>query len=179
VTYQFVPAESQVTYEVGEVFLDQGNAFNVAIGVTQQISGTVQVDFNQPKNSSLSTVTVDISQFQSDSARRDRAIRERFLESASFPIATFVPDKIEGLPDAVQEGVDYVLKVTGNLTIREVTKPASFDVTVRLEGGALQGQANTTILMSDYGFGPIDLLGTLKTEDEVKVSLQFVARPVV
>jgi hypothetical protein len=30
--------------------------------------------------------------------------------------------------------------------------------------------------MSEYGFGPIDILGILKTEDEVKVTIDFVAR---
>jgi hypothetical protein len=31
--------------------------------------------------------------------------------------------------------------------------------------------------MSDFGFGPIDIAGILKTEDEAKVTLNFVARP--
>jgi hypothetical protein len=29
--------------------------------------------------------------------------------------------------------------------------------------------------MSDFGFGPIDILGMLKTEDEVKILVEFTA----
>jgi polyisoprenoid-binding protein YceI len=65
----------------------------------------------------------------------------------------------------------------GDLTIRETTKPAAFDARVRLQDGALTGQAVTTILMSDYGFGPIDILDMLKTEDQVKITVDLVAQP--
>jgi hypothetical protein len=31
--------------------------------------------------------------------------------------------------------------------------------------------------MSDFGVGPITLAGMLQTQDDVKLSMQFVARP--
>jgi hypothetical protein len=31
--------------------------------------------------------------------------------------------------------------------------------------------------MSDYGFGPIEVVGILGTEDEVKVTIAFKAQP--
>jgi hypothetical protein len=49
-------------------------------------------------------------------------------------------------------------------------------VTARIEGDTLVGTATTTILMSEYGVGPITLAGILGTEDEVKITLTFVAR---
>jgi hypothetical protein len=39
VTYKIVPGESQLQYEVGEVFIDENNRFAVAIGVTPQVAG--------------------------------------------------------------------------------------------------------------------------------------------
>ena len=68
--------------------------------------------------------------------------------------------------------------VTGDLTIREATLPATFDVQASLNEGILGGQATTTILMSDFGVGPIRMAGVLGTEDEVKISFNFVAHPV-
>lgn len=177
VAFRIIPAESQVSYEVGEVFLNQGNAFKVAVGVTRGVDGAIDVDYDNPQNSKLGTITVDISQFKSDSGRRDGAIRDRFLESARYPNAVFVPAQIDGLPESIQEGMDYPLKVTGDLTVREVTRPVTFEFNVRLEGDQLSGQGTTMILMSDYGFGPINILNTLKTEDEVKMNIQFIARP--
>ena len=63
------------------------------------------------------------------------------------------------------------------MTIRDVTKPATFDVTLVGNGDTISGEATTTILMSDYGFGPISIAGILNTEDEVNVKVVFVARP--
>jgi polyisoprenoid-binding protein YceI len=162
---------------VAEVFINENNRLNVAIGVTSQIAGEITIDLNNPQNSHLGTITADISQFKSDSSRRDNAIRTRFLESARYPTVTFVPAQIEGLPASYQEGQEIALKISGDLTIRQTTRPVAFTVTVKLEGNTLSGQATTTILMSDFGFGPISIAGILKTEDQVKVTLRFVARP--
>jgi polyisoprenoid-binding protein YceI len=177
VTYKIIPGESQLQYEVGEVFIDENNRFAVAIGVTPQVAGEISLDLAAPQNSSLGTFTADISQFQSDSGRRDNAIRGRYLESERYPTVTFVPTSVEGLPESYQEGQDIPLKITGDLTIREKTLPATFDAVVRLEGNQLTGQATTTILMSDFEFGPISIAGILKTEDEAKITLKIVARP--
>lgn len=176
VTYRIVPEESRVTYEVNETFLE-GNRLGTAVGVTRGIDGTLQVDLANPQNSRLDTITIDISQFVSDSSRRDNAIRGRYLESGRFPLAVFQATGIEGLPTTVEEGVDYPLTISGNLTIREVTRPVTFNTVVRMESDRIIGQAQTTILMSDFGFGPISIIGMLNTEDEVRVAFDFVAIP--
>lgn len=177
VVFNIIPGETQLQYEVGEVFINDSNRFAVAIGVTPQVEGEIQIDRAAPQNSTMGAITADISQFKSDSGRRDNAIRGRFLESERYPNVTFVPTQIEGLPNSFQEGQEIPLKITGDLMIRDVTRPVSFDATVKLEGDQLTGQAMTTILMSEFEFGPINVAGILKTEDEAKVTLTFVARP--
>jgi polyisoprenoid-binding protein YceI len=176
VIYKIVPAESQVSYEVAETFLND-NRFNLAIGVTKQITGEITADKTDPTKSSIGPITVDISQFTSDSNRRDSAIRSRWLESEKFPQAVFTPTKIESLPSKYEEGKDYSFKVTGDLKVREVTKPVTFDVTAQLNGDVLSGTAGTTILLSDFGVGPISIGGMLNTEDQAKLNLKFVAKP--
>jgi polyisoprenoid-binding protein YceI len=177
VVYSLMPEESKLTYEVGETFIEQGNVFNVAVGTTSGVTGEVQVNFDDPQQTTLGTMTVDVSGFTSDSGRRDNAIRERFLQSSQFPTVTFTPTVIEGLPETIESGLEYPLTIQGDLTVRDTTKPASFDATVTWQDDALTGQALTTILMSDYGFGPISILNMLETQDEVKILLDFVARP--
>jgi polyisoprenoid-binding protein YceI len=175
--FKIVPGESQLQYEVGEVFLNQDSRFNVAVGVTRQISGEISGDRDNPQTVTFSTFKADISQFTSDSNRRDNAIRNRFLESTRFPEVTFNVTEVEGIPDTYQDGQEVALQISGELTVREVTQPVTFDAVVKLEGDTLSGVATTTILMSDFGFGPISIAGILNTEDEVKVTLTFVARP--
>jgi polyisoprenoid-binding protein YceI len=177
VTFKIAPGESRVTYEVGETFLNQNNRFNLAVGVTSTISGEIKADLANPPASSLGEISVDISQFKSDNSRRDSAIRGEWLESSRFPLAVLKVTQIEGLPVAYEEGQDYSFQVTGDLTVKETTRPVTFEVTARLTGDTLTGRAVTTILLSDFGVGPISILGVLKTEDEARVTLDFVARP--
>jgi polyisoprenoid-binding protein YceI len=176
-TYQLVPEESKVTYEVGETFFSQNNRFNLAVGVTPQVSGSVMLDPANPQSAEIGEIQVDISQFKSDSGRRDNLIRGRFLESSTYPVAVFKPTAIGGLPDSYTEGQDISFKVTGDLTVKQTTKPVTFDVTAKLENSTLTGTATTTILLSDFGVGPIELAGMLKTEDQAKLTLEFVAKP--
>lgn len=176
-TFRIIPGESQVSYEVGEVFLDQDNAFNLAIGVTGEVNGEILVDRENPQNSTIGVMTVDVSQFTSDSPRRDNAIRERFLQSAQYPLVEFVPLEVQGLPESYEQGREITFQVSGDLTIRDVTNPVTFDVKMVGNGDTIAGEATTTILMSDFGFGPISIAGILNTEDEVRVTVDFVARP--
>jgi polyisoprenoid-binding protein YceI len=177
VVYKIVPVESSASYEVGETFFNDNNRFNVAVGKTGQVSGEISVDAANPQNSNVGPIEIDISQFQSDSSRRDGIIRSRFLESSKYPLATFTPTSIEGLPSSYNSGQDLNFKITGDLKVKEATKPVTFDVTAKLDGETLTGAAITTILMSDFGVGPITLSGILGTEDKLKLTLAFVARP--
>lgn len=177
VIFRIVPGESQASYEVGETFFNQNNRFNLAVGVTTAIEGQIEANLADPPASRLGPITIDVSQLRSDSSRRDNYLRNNALESARYPLVTFTPTAVEGLPTTYVEGQDYTFRVRGDLTVRETTRPVTFDVTARLEGQTLSGTATTTILMSDFGIGPIDLAGILRTEDKVKLTLKFVARP--
>lgn len=175
--YTIIPGESQASYEVGETFFNENNRFAVAIGVTSEISGEITIDETNPQQSQVGVIVVDISRLRSNSSRRDGTIRDRFLESSRYPLATFVPGLIEGLPERYTPGEVLSFQVSGDLTIRETTRQVVFDVTAGLQDGTLSGSAQTMILMSDFGFGPILMAGILGTEDEVKLSFDFIARP--
>jgi polyisoprenoid-binding protein YceI len=174
--FAIVPGESQVSYQVGETLFNQGNVFNLALGVTPQVSGDILIDNSNPKNSTIGPITVDISKFTSDSTLRDNQIRRNWLESSTFPLAIFTPTSIEGLPNVGAENTDYSLRITGDLTVHDVTQPVTFDATIRLSGDTLTGTATTTILMSSFGVGPISIGGILETQDEALLTLTLVAR---
>lgn len=177
ITLTIVPEESSVSYEVAETFLNENNRLNVAIGKTSTINGEIFANPDDPTQSKLGAFSVDISAFKSDSNRRDSTIRSRFLESTKYPIATFVPRTISGLPQSYTPGQPYTFQVLGDLTVKQTTLAVTFDVTAQYEGDTLTGNAQTTILMSDFGVGPISIAGILNTEDEVKINFDFVARP--
>ena len=174
--FAIVPEESQVSYHVGETFFNEDNRFYIAVGVTHGVQGEIFIDRAHPRQSRVGTITVDISQFTSDSGRRDRAIRRRWLESARYPTATFTPTAIEGLPDAIVEGQEIPVRISGNLRVRDVTRPVTFSGPLKLQGATLTGTVRATIQMTDFGFDPPSILGFLKAENQATLDFQFTAR---
>lgn len=172
--YKIDPAQSEVRYQVNETLFNQNNRFNTAIGKTKGIAGELRVNFAQPSQSQIGDIVIDISQFTSDESRRDNFIRRTGLESAKYPQATFKTTSIAGLPDKVAVGDDIKLTITGDLTVKETTKPVTWNVELKVGDKQLTGSASTQILMSDFGVGPLKL-PILATEDQVKLSFDFVA----
>ncbi len=173
--YLVVPSESEVRYRVGETFLGD-NRFNVAVGRTRQVEGEVWVNRRNPAASRVGPILVDLSTLESDSARRDNAIRQRWLESARFPKAQFVSTELRGLPAAYREGQAVRFQMAGDLTVREVTRKVTWQATVRLSGAELRAQATTRVRMTDFGFEPPSILGFVRAEDEAELEVDLVAR---
>jgi polyisoprenoid-binding protein YceI len=176
-TLTIVPEESQVFYTVDEQFLREGIVDVTAVGMTQEVEGEIMLDPENPQNTEIGTITVDISTFESDEDRRDQAIRENWLESATYPIATFEPTSIEGLPESYTEGEELNFQIVGDLTVREQTQPVTFDTVAVYDGEELRGTATTTIQMTDFGFDPPNIANVLRAENDALLTLEFVARP--
>jgi polyisoprenoid-binding protein YceI len=173
--YSIDPAQSEVSYEVNETIFD-GNRLNTAIGRTKGVAGDIRIDFNQPANSQIGTIVIDVSQFKSDEDRRDNFIRRQGLESATYPTATFTTQAISGLPAQVQLGQPINFTISGDLTVKTTTKPVTWNVTLTADKDKITGTATAQILMSDFGVGPIQV-PILATEDQVKLTFDFVAVP--
>ncbi len=174
--YKIDASQSEVRYEVGETFFDQNNRFNTAIGRTKGIAGEILVNFAQPAQSQIGNIVIDVSQFTSDEARRDNFIRRTGLESATYPQATFKTTSITGMPAKAAVGDQLSLTITGDLTVKQTTRPVTWDVTLKVGNNQLTGSASTQIKMSDFGVGPLQL-PILQTQDGVKLFLDFVAVP--
>ncbi len=173
--YTILPDASKATYRVDETLAGVG--FTTAEGSTSAVSGDIFIDRQRPSASRIGTITIDISKLESDSGRRDAAIRSRWLESSKYPTATFVPKRLEGLPDTpYTEGQELKFKIVGDLTIRNVTKEVTFDTTGRIDGDTFKGTANTQFNMTDFGFDPPEILNFVKAENGVKLELAIEAK---
>ncbi len=173
--FVIVPGVSSVTYRVNETLFEEGNRLNTAVGTTTAVQGEIMVDRTRPINSRIGRITIDISQFKSDSVRRDNAIRRQWLESAKYPKAEFTTTEIKGLPDSYQSGREIPVQITGNLKIRDVVRPATFQATIRLDGNTLTVTGTTMIKITDFGFDPPSII-FLKTENDVRLEFKFLAR---
>lgn len=173
VVYRIDTTQSLARYSVQETFV--GQPISTAGGTTEQIAGDILIDHDDYAQSQVGTIVINVEQFTSDSDLRDRRIRREFLESSEYPEAVFVPTELIDFPTQVVEGSAYTFEIVGDLTIRETTLPTRWTVTVTLTGDVLTGAASTVIRMSDFGIGPIDIVGLVATEDEVQMEFEFVA----
>ena len=172
--FVIVPGQSTVTYRVDETLFREGNRIQTAVGTTSAVRGEVIVNRARPAESRIGPVTVDISQFKSDSERRDNAIRERWLESSKYPMAQFTVTSIKGMPATYQDGQESPVEFTGNLKVRDITRPVSWTGTVRLDGDRLTTTGRTIIKMTDFGFDPPAIL-FLKTENDARLEFRLIA----
>ncbi|MBX3083346.1 MAG: YceI family protein [Anaerolineae bacterium] len=173
-----VGAESEACYQVGEVFFDSNDEFNLAVGVTKTIDGFVQIDRANVANSQIGEIVINIAEFQSDNPRRDGIIRDRWLESNKYPLAKFIGATFVGLPARpYQDGEVLAFDITGNLEVHATTKQVTFHMQGSLTGDTLVVTGYADVKMSDFGFSAPEIGGMLKANDEARLILNLVARP--
>lgn len=175
-TFQIVADQSEASYQVSEEFFNRPVNLVNAVGRTNAIEGEFQLNIsgNQVQLTE-NQFKVDLRTLTSDETRRDQRIRDQWLESNTYPWAEFKATAIENFPAEAAEGQDVSFKLTGDMTVREITKPQTFEVTARLDGNTFTGTAVTNLLMQDYGFEPPSILGILSVTDGVTVTVNFVA----
>jgi polyisoprenoid-binding protein YceI len=174
-TFRIVPDQTEASYEVQEQFLRR-DLPNQAIGKTNTVEGEFQFTLDGKPTGQVTKFTVDLRTLTSDESRRDNRIRRQWLESDKYPFAEFVSTEAQNLPASYTDGQEVAFKLVGNLTIREITRPVTFDVTGKLVGDTVTGTATTQILMKDFGFDPPDIAGMLTVKDGVTIRVNFTAK---
>jgi len=186
-TFIIVPDQSQASYHATEEFFPAALAKlgiqagkTEAVGTTQAIEGRFRLDAERPTTPpEENTFTVRLNTLTSNQKKRDDYLREIRDDGPSFdqfPLATFKATGVDGSSVASVSGRELNLKLTGDLTVREITKREVFDVKARLTGGTLSGVATTRFLLSEFGIGPIDFPPLLAVADPVALEVQFTAR---
>ena len=73
-------------------------------------------------------------------------------------------------------GNQSTCRLNGDLTIRGTARPFAIDLKVTDDGGAFRASGDSVVKLSAYGIPKPSQLG-VSTSDEVKVRLEFAARP--
>ena len=172
--FEIDSAQSSAASAVEEIFFSDNRLFT-AVGVTNSVEGAFEVTNNGKPSGKVTRIRVDLRTLKSDSPRRDNAIRRQWLESDKYPYADFVSTDALNLPESYAEGAQVTFTLVGDMTVRDITKPVEWTVVGTLQGNTVTGEAKTVIKMSDFGFAAPDIGGVLKAEDEVALTVTFVA----
>ena len=116
---------------------------------------------------------------RTDRDLRNRSIRRFILESNKdeYRYITFTPTAIQGLPAHATAGDSFAFQVTGDLKIKDVSKPVTFDVDVKADSEAqISGLAKTTIKRSDFNLSIPSAPGVADVTEEVRLELAFTAK---
>ncbi len=166
-TYKVDPAHTQVTWTLNHM------GFSMLSGQFGAQDGTLTIDPAKPAAAKLD-VTFAIDQLSVTSSGFSNHLKSKdFFDVATYPTARFVSTAV------VASG--NTAKITGNLTIKNVTKPVTIDATFVGAGtNPMNKKVNfgfrgtTTINRSDFGLG----MAAPVVSDQVKLDINaaFVAQ---
>ncbi|HEY0738456.1 MAG TPA: YceI family protein [Herpetosiphonaceae bacterium] len=170
---QIVQGESEARFVIDEVL---NNAPFTVVGTTDQVAGQIVVDPQDPGQTQVGTIQVNARTLATDSEFRDRAIKNRILSTDQYEMITFTPTEIVGLPENGTVGQSYSFQIVGDLTIRDVTRQVTFEVTATPTSETrLEGTAQTTIAYADWGITIPQVRQVASVSDEVRLEIDFVA----
>ncbi len=170
-TYQIDPAHSEATFTVRHLITRVRGSFT-------DFAGTIAFDAADPTRSTVS-FTIQAASIDTNQPDRDTHLRSAdFFETETYPTITFVSSAI-----ASAGGDAYA--VTGDFTIRDVTKSITLPVTFLGKAKDPWGnervafEAEYALNRKDYGLNWNAALeaGGVLVGDEVKISLSIQAIP--
>ena len=173
-TFVIVAEESEARFSIDELLFGQPKT---VIGTTNAITGEITVDAANPAASVIGPIQVEASTFVTDNDRRNGAIRRFILQSNQHQFVTFSSTELTGMPDSVAVGDDIDFEVTGELTVRDVTNPVLFIVTLQVVSETeLRGSAATIVVRDDFDLTIPQVPNVANVGEEFIVEFDFVAR---
>ena len=147
VTYTIDPTHTAT------VFTWDHFGFSTPSGNFSDIQGKIVVDTEKPANSSVN-VTIPLSSLNTNVGALDEHLKGAdFFDAAKYPNITFKSTKVQALG-----GNKY--KITGNLTVKNITKPVVLDAVLNKQGEhpmakipAIGFNATTSFDRSAFGVG--------------------------
>jgi polyisoprenoid-binding protein YceI len=176
------PGQSSATYIVREK-LARLPVENDASGTTQDVAsgdvtGELHLTAQGLASSAKSSFRVDLNTLASDERLRDNFVRTNTLRTGqgnNNRYAEFTIESVSGFPANYTEGQEVSLSLTGQMTIKGVTKPVTFEVKARRAGEFLTATADTSFNMSEFGIEPPNV-PTARAHDLVRLQVVLVAK---
>ena len=161
-------------YMVGEQ-LARRTLPNDAIGETPDVEGTIVFTPDGDVDQEQSKITIGLAGLTSDEDRRDRYVRDRLFDTSKFPNAELTVTGVPGLPWPLPDSGQATFQITGDLTLRDVSRPVTWDATVQIDGGSVTGQATTVVTFDQFEMSKPSFGFIISVEDEIRLELDITA----
>lgn len=171
--YTIDQAASQVRFQLDEDL--RGQRITV-VGLTDQVAGQLSVDLADLSQTQVGVIQINARTLLTDNNFRNRAIQNEILDTGQYEFITFTPTGIEGLPASAAVGEPITFMLNGDLTIRDVTLPASFTVeATAVSDTQITGTATAVVNRADYGLQIPSVPNVANVEEEVELYIDFTA----
>ncbi len=147
---------------------------NDAIGKTSRVTGEIIFDAEGVIQQDRSNLTVNLASLASDSGNRDRFVRNNTLQTSRFPDAVFVPKVAAGLPWPVPTSGEVEFRLIGDMTIRDVTAPLTWDGVGTFTAEGATGRVKTAFKFELFDMDVPSLRILLSVENNIRLELDFV-----
>ena len=174
--YVLVASKSSASYAVREQ-LAQFNFPTDAVGKTSSISGQIVINADGSIDSASSKFIVDVSTLKTNSSMRDNFVANNILQSNQYPQAIFIPTQINGLPATLPQSGNLSFTVNGNLTIRNATKPVTWNVSGSITNGEATGTATTSFTFEDFSLNQPHVPVVLSVVDKITLTVTLDLQP--
>jgi polyisoprenoid-binding protein YceI len=176
------PAGNTARYRVREQLLNR-DLPNDAVGETGGVTGGIALDAQGRIIAAASRFTVDMASMKTDSDRRDNYVRRRVLETEANPTVTLVPTAVRGLPAPLPSLASVTtprsFQLVGDLTVRGVTRPTTWDVTAVYRDGRVTGTAKTAFTFAEFELTQPKVPVVLSVADTIRLEYDFTLVPEV
>lgn len=171
--YTIDPAGSQVRFELDEDL--RGQRITV-VGTTDQVAGQLSLDLADLAQTQVGIIQINARTLLTDNNFRNRAIQNEILETNAWEFITFTPTSVDGLPAGATVGEPVTFTISGDLTIRDITMPATFSIeATAVSDTQLAGSASTVINRNDFGLRIPSVPNVANVEEEVELYIDFTA----
>lgn len=171
--FTIVPQESEVRFILDELLR---GAPTTVVGATNQVSGEIAVDYARPGSAKVGTILINARTLATDNDFRNRAIKNEILDTGAYEFITFTPTQISGFPENPVLGQAFDFQITGDLTIRDVTREVTFDVQASAQSETrIVGSASAVVARADYGLEIPSVPHVADVDEEVRLEIDFVA----
>jgi polyisoprenoid-binding protein YceI len=150
---------------------------NDAIGVTKGVTGAIALDESGKIGPGDSKIVVDVTQLKSDRDRRDGYVQRRTLETEKYPTVTLVPKEVRGIPSPLPDSGRATFEMLGDLTVKGVTRPTTWQVSARFRGDTISGTASTGFTFDDFQMSKPSVSVVLSVQDSLHLQYDFRLAP--
>lgn len=170
--FVLAPTGNAVRYRVRERLVGR-ELPNDAVGETKNITGAIAIDSSGKVIRESSKFVVDAATFVSDNNRRDGYVRARLLETEQHPEIVLIPTEVRGVSLPLPTSGTRQIEVTGDLTVRGVTKPTTWKGTAQFRDGRLTGSAATAFTFNDVQMEQPRVRVLLSVADTIRLEMDF------